>query len=42
MITLQEKMLAKDFKLDSEIIDSEENIFNIKFECINIHLNFLN
>jgi len=37
MITLQEKMIAKDFKLDPEIIDSEENIFNIKFECIEIN-----
>ena len=37
LITLQEKMLAKDYKLEPELIDSEENIFNIKFESIDIN-----
>jgi hypothetical protein len=37
LISLQEKMIAKDFKLESELIDSEENIFNIKF--VNIDIN---
>jgi hypothetical protein len=37
LIFLQEKMIAKDFKLEPELIDSEENIFNIKFVNININ-----
>jgi hypothetical protein len=37
LISLQEKMIAKDYKLEPELIDSEENIFNIKF--INIDIN---
>ena len=37
MISLQEKMLAKDYQIESELIESEENIFNIKFECIDIN-----
>jgi len=37
MISLQEKMLAKDYQIESELIESEENIINIKFECIDIN-----
>ena len=37
LLTLQENMIAKDFKIDPEIIESEENICNIKFECISIN-----
>jgi hypothetical protein len=36
LIGLQEKMIAKDYKLEPELIDSEENIFNIKFENIDL------
>jgi hypothetical protein len=28
--------MVKDYKLEPELIDSEENIFNIKFENINL------
>ena len=37
LLNLQEKILAKDHQLESELIESEENIFNIKFECIDIN-----
>jgi hypothetical protein len=37
MISLQEKMIAQDYKLDPEIIDSEQNFINIKFESIDIN-----
>ena len=37
LLTLQENMIAKDYKIDPEIIESEENICNIKFECISIN-----
>jgi hypothetical protein len=30
-------MIAKDSKIDPEIIESEENIFSIKFESITIN-----
>jgi hypothetical protein len=36
LINLQEKLMVKDYKLEPELIDSEENIFNIKFENINL------
>jgi len=37
LLNLQEKILAKDHQLESEIIELEENIFNIKFECMDIN-----
>lgn len=37
LITLQEKLIAKDYQLESEIIESEEKLFNIKFECVDIN-----
>ena len=37
LITLQEKLIAKDYQLESEIIESDEKLFNIKFECVDIN-----
>jgi hypothetical protein len=37
LITLQEKLIAKDYQIESEIIESEEKLFNIKFECVDIN-----
>ena len=37
LINLQEKMIAKDNKLEPEIIDLKENLFTIRFESININ-----
>ena len=37
MISLQEKMIATDYKLDPELIDSEQNLCHIKFESIDIN-----
>jgi len=37
MISLQEKMIATDYKIDPELIDSEQNLCHIKFESVEIN-----